>query len=64
MVAERERQGFRDWLRTKGIPELPDAEVDRFTRSSRKQMYLWGIVIIGLLIGCASALGRFVNGLR
>lgn len=58
MATNRELQGFREWLRKKGVSGLPDSEVDRVIRSTRKQMYFWGVVIFLLLLGGGAVLWR------
>ena len=56
MITDKERHGLRLWLRNRGIQNPTDSDVDKFVKSTRIQMYLWALVIVGLFAAAGAVL--------
>ena len=58
MISRKVVDGYRDWLRQKGVTGLPDAEVEQYARSTRKKMLFRSVVILAVLILTAVVVWR------
>jgi hypothetical protein len=58
MTSKRTLDGYREWLRQKGVTGLPDSEIERFARSTRRKMFFWGAVVLAILILTAVVVWR------
>jgi hypothetical protein len=58
MISRKALDGYREWLRQKGVTGLPDSEVERFVKSTRKKMLFWTVVILGVLLLTAVVVWR------
>ncbi len=50
MASKEAIEKYRTWLSRKGVTGLPDSEIERYIRSTRKQLLFWSIVILALLV--------------
>jgi hypothetical protein len=50
MASRKALEGHRELLRQKGVTGLPDSEIERYVRSTRKKLLLWSVVILAVLV--------------
>ena len=50
MTSREKLEKYRNLLIQKGVTGLPDSEIERYIKSTRKKLLFWRIVILGILV--------------